>query len=353
MRKNFKAIIFTGGLTRLSFVSFQTQAQNVSELIHSGPADATKLAEAYFAPAFKGFGFGMNSAWYNSAKSKNLGKFDLRIQATGAMVPSSDQSFRISDINLSSKTQPANPNATTPTFFGDDTDGAVINFYDDNGNAIGDYTMPKGLGFHTVPSPQIQLTVGVIKNTDVSLRYTPKFSGDDFGSVQVIGFGVKHEITKLIMPGKTEKIIPIDIALAFGYNQLNYDYKVKVEDQLNDQNPGTDLNQRVEAKLSGYTIDAIISKKLSVFTPFASIGYNSANSKLNILGTYNFQSGQSLSGPTYTNFTDPVKIDRKDISGLRGNIGFALHLAFFRLYGSYSIGEYQAVSGGIGFGIGK
>ncbi|HTN21669.1 MAG TPA: DUF6588 family protein [Pelobium sp.] len=357
-RTKFSGFILSSLLIAGSITSLQ--AQDVSELIKSGPEDATKLAQAYFSPAFKGFGFGMNSAWFNSAKAKNLGKFDLKIQATGAFVPSKDRVIRFNELGLSSRVTPNSP--TSPTLFGKDEDGANISVKDNDGNNIGSIDMPNGLGFNTVPSPQIQLTVGLIKNTDISVRYTPKIKGEDFGSVQALGFGVKHEITKYLLPGKTEKIIPIDIALAFGYNQLKYDYKIKVEDQLNDQNPGTDLNQRVEAKLSGYSIDAILSKKLAVFTPFISIGYNTAKTKFGVLGKYNFQSGYNNipntntpdpTSPKYDNLTDPVNINQTDISGIRSNIGFSLHLAFFRLYASYSIGEYQAVSGGIGFGIGK
>ncbi len=346
----------------LTFGSFGSlKAQDVSELIKSGPADATKLAQAYFSPAFKGFGFGMNSGWYNSAKAKNLGKFDLKIQASGALVPNKDQSINLGSLGLSSNVK-FDAGATAPTLFGKDETGALVKLYDGSGNKLSEFNMPNGLGFNIVPSPQIQLTVGLIKNTDVTFRYTPKVKSEDFGSVQVLGFGVKHEVTKYLFPGKTDKIIPFDLSVAFGYNHLNYDYNVKVADQLNDQNPGTDLNQRVAVNLSGYTFDAIFSKKLSVFTPFISVGYNTSKTELDILGVYNFQSGyNNLSGtttpdptsPKYDNITDPVKINQKDIDGMRANVGFALHLALFRLYGAYSIGEYQAVTAGIGFGIGK
>lgn len=338
----------------------KTQAQDVSELLKSGPADATKLAQAYFSPAFKGFGFGMNSAWFNSAKAKNLGKFDLKIQATGAFVPTKDQTIRFSDLGLSNKVTPSAP--TSPTFFGDENTNTTLDVKDNNGNSLGSIDMPGGTGLNTVPSPQIQLTVGLIKNTEVSVRFTPKVKGDDFGSVQTLGFGFKHEITKYLFPGKLEKVIPIDVALAFGFNQLKYNYNVKLNDQLNEKpsTQGQDLNQRVEAKFSGYTIDAILSKKLSVFTPFVSVGYNSAKTQLGILGSYIARtSAPTLANPLpdsddkFTAFVDPVNINQTDISGLRANVGFSLHLAFFRLYGSYSIGEYQAVTAGIGFGIGK
>lgn len=347
MNRSFKFYTLFSVLLVAPILINKVNAQDVSDLIKSGKADATKLAQAYFAPAFKGFGFGMNSAWYNSAKAKNLGKFDLKIQATGALVPENDQSIRFSELGLSSNINYGAPNATSPTLFGKDEPGATITVLD-NGKS---FNMPKGSGFNIVPSPQLQLTVGLIKNTDISLRYTPKLPSDEYGSLQALGFGLKHEITKYILPGKTEKIIPINIAVAFGYNQLTYDYKVKVVDQLNDENPGVDQNQRVAVKLSGYTIDAVLSKKLSVFTPFISVGYNTAKTEFDVLGNYSFTDPTEDSG--FTNVTDPITIRQTDIAGMRGNIGFSLHLAFLRLYGAYSIGEYQAVTGGIGFGIGK
>ncbi len=344
MKKHFR--YFLSSLVALGVISNTVSAQDVAELIKTGPVDATKLAQAYFSPAFKGFGFGMNSGWYNSAKAKNLGKFDLRIQATAAFVPTSDQAIRFSELGLSPNVAYDRP--TSPTLFGDDIAGATLSLKD---NPSVKFEMPEGTNFNVVPSPQIQLTVGAIKNTDVSLRYTPKVKGNDFGSVQALGFGVKHEITKYLFPAKTEKIIPMDLAVAFGYNQLKYDYAIKVADQLNDRNPGSDLNQRVKMKLSGFTIDAILSKKLAVFTPFVSVGYNSAKTEFGVLGDYNFSDPTATGG--YRDFTDPININQTDISGVRGNLGFSLHLAFFRLYGAYSIGQYQAFTGGIGFGIGK
>jgi hypothetical protein len=337
------------------------QAQDISELVKSGPGDATKLAQAYLAPGFKGFGFGMNSGWYTSAKAKKLGRFDLYFaQGTIAYPSTADQTFDLKTLGLSSKTTFNNANSITPTAFGDDRAGAEITLKDNNGNTVGSFNMPKSVGINFVPSPQIQATVGIIKNTDISLRYTPEISLGDYGQLQVLGFAVKHEITRLFIPKKAKKLIPIDIALAFGYNQLTYDYNIAVADQLDDRNTGQDLKQRVEAKLSGYTFDAIVSKKLSVLTGFASIGYNTAKTELNLLGDYVVRTGApTITDPTASNpdkfstFKDPVKINQTDIEGLRGNVGLSLNLAFLRLKAAYSIGEYQAFTAGLGIGIGK
>ncbi|MBU2046761.1 MAG: hypothetical protein KJ712_08530, partial [Bacteroidetes bacterium] len=331
----------------------------VSELIKSGPADAQKLAQAYLNPLFKGLGFGMNGGWYNSARAKNLGKFDLRIQGSAAFVPTSDQTFDINTLGLSSKTK-VNGSSVTPTAFGDNKTGSELILYaDDNKTEVGRFNMPNGTGLKIVPSPQIQVTVGLIKNTDISIRYSPEIGkGGNYGSVQVLGFGVKHEVTNLFF-GKAAKIIPIDIAVGFGYNQIKYKYPIKQADQVDDSKSGQNLNQRVEGTFSGYTFDAILSKKLAIFTPFVSVGYNTAKTDIGMLGKFIVRTDyQRFPGtqipdqtkPVYTTLTDPVKINQKNTNGLRGSVGFSLHLLFFRLYGAYNVGEYTAATAGVGFG---
>ncbi|WP_026902581.1 DUF6588 family protein [Pedobacter glucosidilyticus] len=338
-------------------ISVASKGQDdIGELVKAGKEDATKLAQAYLNPFFKGFGFGMNSGWFNSAKTKNLGRFDLRIQATGAFVPASDQRFDVSSLGLSNTRVKAGQSNFTPTIFGDDNSASTIEVLDDNGDVAAEFQMPQGTGYNIAPSPQVQLTIGLIKNTDVSVRFVPSVKIGDGGQINSWGVGIKKEITSFL-PGKSEKVIPVDISLAFGYNQVNVDYKIAVEDQVNydnevgGPNQGRDLNQRVESKLSGFTVDAILSKKLAIFTPFISVGYNTAKTEVGVLGDYIIKTGSGVNDKE--TIKDPIKINQKDISGMRAGVGFSLHLAIFRLYGAYNIGEYNAVTAGLGIGIGK
>ena len=353
MKKLIK-FYFTVLLLGLSLGSI---AQNsFTEIVKTNLADATKLGQAYLNPLFKGVGVGLNSGWYNSAKAKNLGKFDVRFVATAAFVPQSDKSFDINSLGLTN-TRPTNLNQfIAPTVVGKDVDGPSVTFYDNNDKEIGDFILPSGSGLSFIPSPQLQVTVGVLKNTDVSVRFTPKIGNYEFGKMQVLGIGAKHEITPLLFPGVVGKLAPIDIAVSLAYNQIKFEKDFDGADQQDDSGSGRDLNQRIDGKFSGVTADLIVSKKLSVFTPFASISYNTSKTDLGILGDYvvsNPEFPLVLNSEPFKTITDPVKYNQNDISGLRGNIGFELKLAFFRLYGAYSVAEYQAVTGGIGFGIGK
>lgn len=349
MKKNTKIFLVAALIFSQSNCLF-AQKDGFPELLKSNTADATKLSRAYLSSLFTGAGVGLNSGWYNSAKAKNLGKFDVSIQASIALVPQNDRSFDVSALGLSPNTRLANPNDKfSPTAFGKDVSGPVLNIYNNQGNPLTSIRLPQGAGISFVPSPQIQATVGIIKNTDVSLRYSPKVGSDDLGKMEVLGFGIKHEITDLLFPGKTEKIIPIDIAIGLAYSRINYNRTFAKADQLNESNSTQDLKQRIEGKFSGYTADIIVSKKMAAFTPFASLSYNTSKTDFGILGDYIIQTGINQ----YETVKDPITIKQTDLAALRANIGFSLHLAFFRLYGAYGISKYQVFTGGIGFGIGK
>ena len=318
------------------FMPLSLMAQDeVGDLITGSPADATKLINAYANPAFKGFGLGLNSGWANSAKSIGVFRFDLRITATAAMAPKKDQSFDVSKLGLTSMTPVPGSNVISPSVVGAETQGTRMQM---NNDPTDQFNLPKGIGFNYIPSPQVQLTVGLPKNVDISLRYSPTIDLDENGKFSLFGIGAKIEVLPLIL-GKTEKLLPFDLAVAGGYTKLKYELPLDV-------NNGQYTDQILKTEFGGFSAEAIISKKLSIFTPFASIGYNTAQHKINALGTYDFNDG----GSTKKN---PIKIDDQSINALKATAGFQLKLAVLKLFASYTLSEYNYVNAGIGLGIGK
>ncbi|HEY1010125.1 MAG TPA: DUF6588 family protein [Daejeonella sp.] len=332
---------------------------DISELIKSSPADATKLAQAYLKPLFKGFGVGLNSGWNNTAHSKNLLRFDLRFGVTGAVVPQKDESFDVTKIGLSSNIRPANTaQVITPTLAGNTSDGVQLSVYDSQNRLLETFRMPEGTGVGLIPAPQLQGSIGLPRGLEFTLRAMPKVNlGDDLGEIGMFGGGLKVEILPLIS-GAVDKLTPVDVAVAIGYTQFNYTVPldVPVPSGARPASAGqpTDFSgQKVDAQFSGINTEVILSKRLLVFTPFISLGYNSSKTDVGLIGNYPIVSGADLLGPTYTVFTNPVNIKQTDISGFRTNLGFQLNLAFFRIYGSYSMAEYNSFNGGVGFGLGK
>jgi hypothetical protein len=323
------------------------------QLIKSSPADATKLMENFAEPLFKGFGIGLNSGWNNTAKTKKFLHFDLRMTANVAQVPTSAQSFDVTKIGLSNHLQvdPSSATNITPTFGGNkNVTTPLMDIKDNNGNTIGQFNMPNGV-VQYIPAPNIQLTIGLLKNTDLTIRTTPTISVGSAGSVGMIGFGVKHDIIQDFL-GKAKVLKPFDLAIAVNYNRITYSAGINVQPDAGTQpapgNQSTDFsNQKVKGSFSGVNVQAIISKKLLFFTPFLSVGYQTANTTFDILGNYPVTSSSGY----YATITNPVHISETSVSGMRTDVGFQLNLAVFRIFASFSPGQYQSANAGIGFGF--
>lgn len=351
--KKLYSLIIAALLTATALNTYaQSSNDGFSQLIKSSPGDATKLLQAYAEPMFKGFGTGLNSGWNNTAATKRLLHFDLRLSVAGAQVPTSDRSFDVTKIGLSNHLTPNDPSKTiAPTFGGEKTDGPVMRINDDNGNKISTFTMPKGI-FKYVPAPNVQLTVGLVHHTDLTIRTIPKIKiSDDAGSVSMIGFGIKHD---LIQDFAKKVPKPFDLAVAVNYNRINYSKSLSVQPgaaaPANGQ-PGDFSNQRIEAHFNGVNVQAILSKRLTVFTPFVAVSYQTASTDFGVLGNYPIASTNPLAPNQYITVTDPVHINENSISGMRADVGFQLNLAVFRIFASVAASQYVSGNAGIGFGF--
>lgn len=354
MKKNYLLL----STLLLLFVTFKASAQSddgISQLFKGSPADVNKLVNAYTNPLFKGFGNSLNGGWTNTAKTQSFLHFVIRVTASASLVPDKDRTYNINSLNLDNIKPTGSPIA--PTFGGDKdlSTGIVVSDPSDPNNPLRKYntTLPKGV-IKYIPAPQVQLTVGLIKNTDVTLRLIPNTKiTDDVGTLGMIGFGLKHNFAQDL----GAKTLPFDLALAVGYTRLNYNKPLNVKpDAGNGGTSGSQdySNQRVEGHFSGWNTQLILSKKLLFFTPFVSVGYLTSSTDVGVKGNFPFVTGvNALGKPTYTTYTDPINISGSSasVSGMRADVGFQLSLAFFKLYGSYSIAEYQSVNAGIGLGF--
>lgn len=356
MKKIYKTLV-TGSMLLLST---QIKAQDyISALVKSGPGDATKLANAYLQPLFKGFGNGINNGWNNTAKTKALLGFDLRISASVVFIPAADKTFDITKIGLSSNVRPADASKTIAPTIGGNSTAPQISVYDDNNRKLETFTLPSGV-LSVIPAPQIQLTAGLVYHTEASLRYMPSVNfGSNVGSISMIGFGLKHNILQDFVGKTADKIVPLDLAVSAGFTQLKYHLPVNVQPdqgaQPKDNQQNTDFsNQRVSGTFNGFNAEVIVSKKILFFTPFASVGYLSSNTNVGLLGNFPITTGINnivQQQPTYTTFTDPISIKERSVSSAKASLGFQLNLAFFRFYAAYTASQYQSVNAGIGFGL--
>lgn len=354
--KKLYALITLSFLTALTFNAKAQSNSDISALFKGSPDDVNKLMNAYTAPLFKGFGNSLNGGWTNTAKTQHLLGFNVRISATASMVPTKDQSFDINSLGLAN-IKPTNPNQTmAATFAGDKNLSTAITYTDPN-NSLAKYNtnLPKGVMSY-IPAPQLQVTVGLVKHTDVTIRYIPTTKiSNDIGKVGMFGFGVKHDIIQDFAP--KGKDFPFDLAVAFGYTHLNYNKPLNVKPDNNNVSGNTDFsNQSLEGNFNGINASVIFSKKLLFFTPFVSVAYQKSSTDVSLKGNYPFVTGATLTGqPTYTSYANPISISGSGagLSGTRADVGFQLSLAFFKLYASYGVSStsYNSFNAGLGFGL--
>ena len=104
-----------------------------------------------------------------------------------------------------------------------------------------------------------------------------------------------------------------------------------------------------EFDLSAFTAQAIASFNLPFISVYGGLGYSSGNSSYNMSGTYTGTFTEPITNTTVTeNLNVPGALDFES-SGFTTTIGARLSLAFFKIYGSYTIQEYNTANLGIAF----
>jgi hypothetical protein len=332
---------------------------NFEQLIRSGPADAERLVDAYSRPLLYGFGLGMNSGWSNTAQTLGPLHFDLRVIGTGSLVPSSKQSFDVTQIGLSSNLRPSDPSKViSPTFTGDTrNNGPWMDLFDGNGNKLIAFELPKAIIGRFIPTPQLQLTAGFFGNTEIMLRAAPKIRlGEHFGAISLFGIGIKHNLVRDFIPKEIKKT-PFDLSLLLGYNTLKYSRPLDLHPlpemiPENEQQIADFTNQEVFARFDNYLLQATISKQFSVFTPFLSIGYSISGARLALKGNFPIVNSIRDNQIAYITYSDPFGLERTYLRTFRGDVGFQVKLPVIRIYASYGFsGGYGMLTGGLGLGF--
>jgi hypothetical protein len=325
-------------------LSYSAKAQDLDVLLKAGD-DASLLFQNYMTPVMNGMSYSLNDGWYTTAKThKKLG-FDLTINVSTAIVPKSSRTFQFNsaDYQYLSTT---NSNKTVQTVMGGNNNIKIdVRIPNGNGNyKIAEINMPNGVGgdlpLNAVPSPMIQASVGIPFKTDISLRFLPNINTNDVDG-SMIGFGIKHNLMQYF--GPLDKL-PLNVALFAGYTTMTSTYNLQNVSSL------AGNNQKAAFKLNAFTIQAVASLDFPIITLFGSVGYDKGNSTLKVKGTYELiynDETTSVSLPPVT-ITDPINMNF-NANGFRGTLGARFNLGFFKLYGNYTLKEYNTVSAGISF----
>jgi len=284
--------------------------------------DGKSLIEAYLSPLGNSLGAALNNGWYNTAKPHQLGGFDFTITANLVLVPTSAKTFNISESNTGTFS-----GDETPTILGNKSGGTAI-----YANQPTPFDMPEGLKIPLLPMPMLQAGVGLIKNTEIDVRFMPEIEMSGV-STGLWGVGVKHDILQWLPIADK---IPIDVSFQAGYTKLSSQIMLEDPNSL----------EKAEATLDirATTFNILLSKKIAMFTAYTGLGYNSAKTTFNVDGTYNI-AGLPI------NVNDLTKFEFESNNNLRANIGFRFQIAVLAIQANYTFSKYPVATVGLGISV--
>lgn len=292
----------------------------------SNTADATNFLGAYFSPFAESIGAGLNKGWYNTAKPHKLAGFDVSLSLNLITISDEIASFDVNSIeNFSSAS------SSTPSILGSG-EGAIINYQ--NGNVNGQFVMPdQNIEIKAVPIPTLNVGLGLIKGTEINVRYIPTYEYDigfvGKGSVELYGAGIKHDILQWL---PLNKFLPFDLSIQGAFSQFNTSFEVESQS----------VRQGVDLDIQASTVNLIFSKKFAMITAYGSVGQNFVSSTLN--ANTNF----SLGSTSTLNFDFPLEINMPKTSEMQASAGVRLQFAIFTLYANQTFSSYPSTSAGIG-----
>lgn len=352
--------------------TFCATAQEFDDIFAAGVVDANTYLESFLKPGFNSFGVGMAEGWYNTAKTHKTLGFDLTITGSMATIPDAEKMFSFANAGFQNLRYSVNDvnqaNGQIPTIVGGSgTSGAE--FYVPVGSVIENpngqsvtieeeirFDVPKGFDLNDVPvvtgvpTPTVNLGIGIYKNTDLKIRFVPEISQDGY-SAKLFGIGVMHDVKQWI-PGI--KNLPFDLSGFIGTTTMSAEYDINADfDGTADGNYSNHFEGSGKAKFKtrSTTVQAIISKKLMFFTPYAALGFNAVKTTVDVTGDYTYtQSFLGVQTDEIT-YTDPVDLEFTGAGGARFTVGARIKVLILTIHTAYTFQQYNTFSLGLGFSV--
>lgn len=367
MKRNKSILrLLTISFMLLFTTSVFAQFGNLGQVLSTGSDDAEKIFEAYLSPYANGIGAGLSTGWYNSAKAHKLGGFDITFSLNLAIIPTADKSYNAEDLNLG---DPDNSDLTvvieagsSPTAAGSNDPGQQVTYYQ---NILGtdvpltQLNLPKGTGFGYTPTPMVQLGIGLVKETDLIVRYSPDIEWGNGSKIGLWGVGIKHSLKQWIPA--INKLPLFDLSFQGGYTKLKstsaLNFQASFYDGFADvviDNPTFYSGQELLLDVRNITANVIFSGDFKIICLYGGVGISSSTSTLQLNGYYPFPEvqGTQILVTDETALEDPIDITIKSADGSatkpRFNAGFRLKFAVVTIHFDYTYANYSVASAGLG-----
>ena len=314
----------------------------IETLLSSGLEDTNQFLKDYTQPSSEALIYSLANGWYNTAKVKKLGKFEISVIAGVSQIDDESTFFSLDENEYNSfRFETGSSIQNVGTIFGENNPPINMEI-EEAGTVIASVTLPQGLGSENLeyfPNIMLQGSLGLPFSTELKLRFLPEIETDDV-STQFYGAGLQHEFTNSI-PGL--KTLPIAVSGFVGYNKLKSDYRFSTQSTAI-----TASNQSISTDVDSWHYAVLISTKLPILNFYGSIGAVTGTANNQLKGEYIINTG--VSEVEGTTIIDPIQFETA-VDGMRATLGTKLSLAFFRLNIDYSFQKFNTLNAGINFGI--
>jgi hypothetical protein len=177
----------------------------------------------------------------------------------------------------------------------------------------------RGIDFAALPFVMPQVSVGLIRGTEVMLRFMPSVDLGDMGEINFLGIGIKHSISQYI------PLCPVAISGQFVWQKLS-------------------IGDLLESKHTAFNIHASKTFGLGLtLTPYVGLGFES--STLDV--SYTTEEPIGFPPNTIPAGTE-ISFSLDGENSFRALVGLRFALPLITLNVDYDIGEYSAISAGLG-----
>ena len=308
-------------------------AQNDSD-IELFVKDMRFLAGAFAQPASEGAAYQASAGWFSSATSLELWEFRPSVHGNALFVPTSKQSFTVSDGDVGLLSVEGGGAAKVPTAFGGKTEVYYQGFIDAAPIYSGEVRFKAfdGIGKDYVPHAFVQLAVGLPQETELTIRAMPEVTIDGV-QASTYGLGLKHNLSQYFRFNEPEDI---QLAAGLSYSKFNVNYEFE---PIVVQNIVTMDLIDVEANL--WMLEAIASKRYGNFEVFGALGAT--------MSDFSYVMGGS---GTYLGLVNTELEALGDSeTQFKGDIGFNLHFGNFRLSTMATAGKFFNANLGLHYKI--
>lgn len=345
----------------------QAQLGDAGAILRSSKTDANLIMKEYLDPLGNSFGAGMNTGWNFQARPHRLLGFSLAVRAGFAIVPDEDLLFDLATLGLSNNIRLTPGNTVTSTFAGPNSNasfdimasGTTPGGQEFEYALVENVRMPNGIDFSYIPTAMIQLNVGLIKDTELGLRYVPAVEMGDLPEISLFGVNVKHGLNQWIPGGG---LIPVTIAVQGSWSTFNVSsgFDVQPSVNANTENPNafpasTWDGQKAQIDATAWNLNLIVGRNIPFIGVYAGLGLENSTFNVGTPGNYPFLAPAPTDENPENNrlevVNNPIDITIEGRNSVRALVGLHLSLGPLKIVTEYTMAEYSSINAGIALSI--